>query len=149
MSRRDVPEGTRMPGEEGDRARINYRQWYAMRNRLIQAGRWRGAQDLYHNPPGHRVPALEEGEPQPRRPRLGPLRDNVTDGEPEPQFRALAPDTPSSGNDSTPVPGTGLPAAVPESEPSTPDSLPPLESPETAEGTYGQFGVQHLAICKG
>lgn len=45
-----------MPG--GNR----FRQWYAMRQRLQQEGRWRGAT--------HPVPAQDEGEPPAQRPRL-------------------------------------------------------------------------------
>nr|WOX03050.1 hypothetical protein [Psittaciform chaphamaparvovirus 6] len=42
----------------------SYRQWYAMRQRLQNAGRWQG------NAPSHTVPDQEEGEPAPKTPRL-------------------------------------------------------------------------------
>lgn len=47
-----------MPGGE------DYRRWYAMRDRLKRAGKWKG------KTPTHSVPEQEEGEPAPKQPAL-------------------------------------------------------------------------------
>lgn len=41
----------------------NKKQWYAMRKRLQESGKWTG------KAPSHPVPAQEEGEPAPKEPR--------------------------------------------------------------------------------
>lgn len=86
----------------------DYRQWYAMKKRLEAVGKWQGKAS-------HKVLSLEEGEPRPKEPR--------TSAEP------LAADSSSS---SSPIP----PSNTETASESTPDSLPPLESPETAEGKH-------------
>lgn len=78
-----------------------------MRARLIKEGKWKGKQ------PTHSVPEQEEGEPAPKEARTD------TDVVPETQSPQSVPETPS---------GT---TSVSES---TPESLPELESPPTAEG---------------
>lgn len=96
-----------MPGGQ------NFRQWYAMRRAMQQRGTWHGS-----NAPTHSVPALEEGEPPPQRPRRsGTL-----------QTRADQDSTPE-GSPNDPIAGF-----TPESSSSS-DSLPPLESSPTSEGT--------------
>lgn len=109
-----------MPG--GDK----YRQWYAARAAMKARGVWKGKQ------PSHFVPEWEEGEPRPKEPALGALFERVAN--------------PSSDDDSPPIPPSQG-STVPDSNPSTPDSLPPLESPETAEGTHEWFGFFSISIC--
>lgn len=87
----------------------NYRQWYAMRKRLQEAGKWHG------RPPTHSVPLQEEGEPSSKTPT------------PEEHW---ASETSSGGSVIQPTQGD----PVPESQVSTPESLPDLESPPTTEG---------------
>lgn len=99
-----------MPG--GDK----YRQWYAMRARLQQEGKWTGKQ------PTHKVPFLDiqAGEPEPKTPRLGSL------------FERAAEPTPDTSPNSEVAPS--IASTVRESPSSTPSSLPSLETSPTAEG---------------
>lgn len=94
----------------------DFRRWYAMRKRLQQEGKWKG-KDISHKVP---ILDLEAGEPAPKNPALGPL------------FGSVAQPTPDNSPDSVVPPSVA--DTVPDSNPSTPDSLPPLESPATAEG---------------
>lgn len=105
-----------MPGGE------DFRRWYAMRNRLKAEGKWQGKKDK----PTHSVPAQEEGEPSSKEPKLlDPRSTGWTwqTGEPTPE---------------SPFPGNKDVLRVPreEAEPETPESLPALESPATAEGKW-------------
>lgn len=99
-----------MPGGE------DFRRWYAMKKRLQAEGKWKGKQ------PTHKVPALDlqAGEPEPKTPRLGSL------------FERAAEPSSDSSPDSHVAPS--IAETVPDSNPDTPESLPPLESPATAEG---------------
>ena len=45
-----------------------YNQWYAMRKNLQDKGKWKGA--------AHKVPAREEGEPEPKNPKFGDPLEN-------------------------------------------------------------------------
>ena len=96
-----------MPGGE------DYRRWYAMRQRLMKEGKWKG------KAPTHSVPAQEEGEPAPKVPKA-PLI-----------WRILEPSDSDSSNSEVPP---SQAETVPDSNPTTPDSLPPLEASPTAEG---------------
>lgn len=84
----------------------DFRKWYAMRAAMKAKGKWHGKK------PTHSVPEQEEGEPEPKRPATETDAAEAT----------------------TAGPSTGE-GAVPSSS-STPDSLPPLEEPPTAEGKY-------------
>lgn len=101
-----------------------YRQWYAMRDRLQKAGKWKG------KIPSHYVPELEEGEPRPKEPALGPV------------FGTVALPTPEQSPDTEIPPSQGSP--IPETPGSTPESLPALESPETEEGNELQQWIFYI-----
>lgn len=102
-----------MPG--GD----DFRRWYAMRQRLRQAGKWHGK-----DKPTHSVPQQEEGEPAAKEPKLkDPRSTGATWGGKTP-----SPESPFPGNKDV--------LRVQSKEPETPESLPPLESPPTAEGKW-------------
>nr|WDQ28114.1 hypothetical protein [Bird parvovirus] len=107
-----------MPGGE------DYRKWYAMRARLKAAGKWKG------KTPTHFVPQLEEGEPRPKEPALGPIFERAADPTPE-----------SSPNS---IVGPSDAETVGES---TPDSLPPLEDSPTAEGNDVLPWLFFATIC--
>lgn len=95
----------------------DFRKWYAMRKAMQERGTWTGKK-----PPPHKVPALDlqSGEPAPKIPREGPLFGRIT--EPSPDTSPGSAIAPSSAE------------TVPDSNPPTPDSLPELEPPYTAEG---------------
>lgn len=105
-----------MPG--GDK----FRQWYAARKAMIERGTWRGK-----DAPTHKVPALDlqAGEPAPKIPRDGPL------------FGRISAATSDSSPNSEVAPSVAN--TVSDSNPDTPDSLPPLESPPTAEGKGNDY----------
>lgn len=108
-----------MPG--GD----DFRRWYAMRKAMQERGTWKGKEGQ----PTHKVPSLdlEAGEPRPKVPKPGPI------------FGIVAQPTPDASPDTAIPPSRA--STVPDSLPGTPDSLPALESPATAEGkrNYGLF----------
>lgn len=106
----------------------NYRQWYAMRAKLIAEGKWKG------KVPSHFVPQFEEGEPRPKQPLRGSLFERAADSTPETSPNSEVP--PSQAD------------TIPETPPSTPDSLPPLESPETEEGIHEFRRIFCNSICK-
>nr|WQF62313.1 MAG: hypothetical protein [Pigeon-associated parvo-like virus] len=81
------------------------RRWYAMRDRLMKEGKWKG------KGPAHPVPAQEEGEPARKAPRF-------TDRWPDP------------ATERAPVEPGGSKSAGGDDG----DSPPPLEAPWTAEG---------------
>lgn len=116
-----------------------YRQWYAMRDRLQREGRWHG-----RDPVTHAVPQVEDGEPLPKEPRLGSVFERAAE-ESSPDGSGVGPSSAET---------------VPESAGSTPESLPPLEAPWTAEGKHvvslgllypslGQAGLPDTQKCIG
>lgn len=100
----------------------NYRQWYAMRKRLQEQGRWRGREGATHS-----VPAQEEGEPEPKR------------------HEADVPETPSPSH----VSESPAWSDVTHVSESTPESLPPLEATPTSEGNYVIRTTRILICCMG
>lgn len=107
-----------------------YRQWYAMRTRLQQEGKWRG------KTPSHFVPSLEEGEPRPKEPALGPVFGTVALPTPD-----ASPDNAIPPSQANSVPETPEHAA-------TPESLPELEPPETEEGNELWTWVLYFSMGK-
>lgn len=90
-----------------------------MRKRLQAEGKWHGKL------PSHTVPAQEEGEPEPKEPRLRDPRElGVTWGGQSP-----VPESPYPGNRDI----QRVPRTEPEAED---DGPPPLEDPPTAEGKW-------------